>query len=101
MADGAGLTFRYLCGILCIDKKSEPKMVGSAYLLTENLSAIQTALADADGHRTSPKKSSLAGRLFHLWTYAEGLLANDAEQFQQELSVNDPEGRQYNQGKKD
>ena len=26
------LTFLYFCGMLCIDKKSEPKMVGSAYL---------------------------------------------------------------------
>ena len=30
--------------MLCIDKKSEPKMVGSAYLYSKDFSAIQTAL---------------------------------------------------------
>ena len=50
---GRRLTFLYFCGMLCIDKKSEPKMVGSAYLYSGKISAIQTALADADGHRTS------------------------------------------------
>ena len=33
--------------------------------------------------------------------YAEGLLANDAEQLQKELPVNDPEGSQHNQGEED
>ena len=32
--------------------------------------------------------------------YAEGLLANDADQFQQELPVNDSEGSQHNQGER-
>jgi len=29
------LTFLYFYGMLCIDKKSEPKMVGSAYLMSK------------------------------------------------------------------
>ena len=33
--------------------------------------------------------------------YAEGLLANDAEEFQQELPVNDTEGSQHDQGEED
>ena len=37
------LTFLYFYGMLCIDKKSEPKMVGSAYLMSKKISAIQTA----------------------------------------------------------
>ena len=97
---GRRLTFLYFCGMLCIDKKSEPKMVGSAYLYSGKISAIQTALAD-DGPPYILKKSSVAGRLFCFWTYAEGLLTNDADQFQQELPVNDPEGRQHDQGEED
>ena len=38
------MTFLYFYGMLCIDKKSEPKMVGSAYLYSKDFSAIQTAL---------------------------------------------------------
>lgn len=38
------------------------------------------------------EKIVLAGAIFHICMYAEGLLANDADQFQQELPVNDPEG---------
>jgi len=38
---------------------------------------------------------------FSFGVYAEGLLANDAEEFQQELPVNDTEGSQYDQGEED
>ena len=75
-------------------------MVSSAYLYSEKFSAIQTALLTLMA-TVRPKKPSLPGRFFHVLTYAEGLLANDAEQFQQELPVNDPEGCQHNQGEKD
>ena len=47
-----------------------------------------------------PKKPSLPGRLFRIWMYAEGLFTECTDQFQLELSVNNAEGSQHDQGEK-
>ena len=48
-----------------------------------------------------PKKPSLPGRLFRIWMYAEGLFTECTDQFQQELTVDDAEGSQYDQAQED
>lgn len=62
-------------------------MVGSAYLVTKSIWAIQTAFADVDGRRTSRKSRPGKDGLFYLWTYVKELFPNDVETPQQKLSV--------------
>ena len=75
-------------------------MVSLAYCKVKNISAIQTAPLTLMA-TVHPKKPSLPGRLFHIWMYAEGLFTECTDQFQQELTVNNAEGSQHDQGKKD
>ena len=81
--------------MLYMDKKSEPKMVGSAYLHGRKFRPYkqrsQTLMATVHA-----EKIVLAGAIFHICMYAEGLTPKCTDQFQQELSVNDPEGSQHN-----
>lgn len=74
-------------------------MVSSAYLLLKNFSHTNSGLALMATVRL--KKPSLQGRFFHVLTYAEGLLTECADQFQQEPTVDDVEGSQHDQAQED